>query len=216
MPIASWTTLAKGARQLVVHDALEMTWWLSLSYLSKLTPSTTVTSGSVAGAEMMTFLAPASRCLAASARLVKEPVDSMTTSTPRSAHGSAAGSRSARILMVLPSTTMPSSVVSTVPGYGPRIESYFNRWASVGTSVMSFAATHSMSAFLAWAARKRLRPIRPKPLIPTRTGMLVSVLPEEGAQSIWGEAGPYRSACDQCPPATTSMRRPSGSSRYAA
>src|SRR6266536_5893666 len=41
---------------------------------------------------------------------------------------------------------------------------------------MSLTATHSMSASAAWPARKTLRPIRPKPLIPTRTGM-VSILP---------------------------------------
>ena len=40
---------------------------------------------------MMTFLAPAARCLAASSRAVKKPVDSITTSTPRSPQGSAAG-----------------------------------------------------------------------------------------------------------------------------
>ena len=39
---------------------------------SKLTPSATVTSGSLAGAEMITFLAPAARCLAASSRLGEE------------------------------------------------------------------------------------------------------------------------------------------------
>ena len=37
---------------------------------------------------MITFFAPASRCLAAASRLVKSPVDSITTSTPRSFHGS--------------------------------------------------------------------------------------------------------------------------------
>src|SRR5690349_21666900 len=36
---------------------------------------------------------------------------------------------------------------------------------------MSLTATHSISVCLAWAARKTLRPMRPKPLIPTRTGM---------------------------------------------
>ena len=41
----------------------------------------------------MTFFAPPPRCLAASSRLVKKPVDSSTTSAPRSPHGSAAGSR---------------------------------------------------------------------------------------------------------------------------
>src|SRR5690348_9083384 len=37
---------------------------------------------------------------------------------------------------------------------------------------MSLTATHSISVCLAWAARKTLRPMRPKPLIPTRTGMV--------------------------------------------
>src|SRR3954463_16790839 len=120
MPIASLTTFGDGARQFVVHDALDTTWWLSLSYWSKLTPRTTVTSGSVAGAEMMTFLAPASRCLAASARLVKKPVDSTTTSTPRSPQGSAPGSRSASTFSGAPSTTMLSPGAPTRPGYGPR------------------------------------------------------------------------------------------------
>src|SRR3954469_16831297 len=41
---------------------------------------------------------------------------------------------------------------------------------------MSLTATHSMSALAGCPARKTLRPMRPKPLIPTRTGML-SVLP---------------------------------------
>jgi hypothetical protein len=71
---------------------------------------TTVRSGSVAGAEMTTFFAPASRCLVAPSRLVKMPVDSTTTSTPRSFHGSSAGSRTARPLKPLPSTMISSSV----------------------------------------------------------------------------------------------------------
>ena len=145
MPIASLTTLAAGARQFVVHDALEMTWCWSGSYLSKLTPSTTVMSSLEAGALMMTFFAPASRCAFALVASVKKPVDSMTTSAPRSAHGSAPGSRSASTLTGVPSTTSPSSVASTVPGYGPRIESYFRSCASVLESVRSLTATHSMS-----------------------------------------------------------------------
>src|SRR3954447_10528214 len=185
MPIASLATFATGARQLVVHDALEMTWCASLSYFSKLTPRTTVMSSSDAGAEMMTLVAPASMCFCASARFVKKPVDSTTTSTPRSFHGRLAGSRSASTLRGLPSTTIVSSWTSIVPGYGPRIESYFRSWASVLVSVRSLTATHSMSALLAWAARKRLRPMRPKPLIPTRTGMVVGVLPEGRRSGRW-------------------------------
>src|SRR4051812_7207184 len=171
MPTASWATFANGARQFVVHDALEMTSCLSLSYWSSLTPSTIVRSGSVAGAEITTFFAPASRCFAASSRLVKKPVDSSTTSTPRSLHGRFAGSRSSKTLISLPSMMRPSPRTSTSPGYGPRIESYLTRWASVALSVMSFTATHSMSVSLARPARSTFRPMRPKPLIPTRTGM---------------------------------------------
>ena len=43
---------------------------------------------------MTTFFAPASRCFCAPSRSVKKPVDSSTTSTPRSPQGSAPGSRS--------------------------------------------------------------------------------------------------------------------------
>jgi hypothetical protein len=116
MPTVSFSTFATGARQFVVHDAFEMTSCDALSYVSKLTPSTTVASGPVAGAEMMTFFAPPARCLAASSRFVKKPVDSITTSTPRSPHGSAPGSRSASTFSSLPSTRRPPSATSTVPG----------------------------------------------------------------------------------------------------
>src|SRR3954465_6257585 len=63
------------------------------------------------------------------------------------------------------------SVCSTVPGKRPRIESYFSSCASVRVSVMSLTPTQSMSAPAAWAARKRLRPIRPNPLIPADTAI---------------------------------------------
>src|SRR3954453_1217762 len=172
MPTRSLSTLATGARQLVVQDALEMTWWLSGSYTSpKLTPSTTVASGSVAGAEMITFCAPASRCLAASSRLVNRPVDSITTSAPRSPHGSCAGSFSASPLTSRPSIASAPSRTSTVPLKGPKTESYLSRCASVPASVMSLTPTISMSASDSCAARNTLRPMRPKPLIPTRTDM---------------------------------------------
>ena len=59
MPNVSWRTFAIGARQLVVQDALEMIVCLAGSYLSSLTPMTIVMSSFLAGAEMMTFLAPA-------------------------------------------------------------------------------------------------------------------------------------------------------------
>jgi glyceraldehyde 3-phosphate dehydrogenase len=59
----------------------------------------------VPGAEMRTFLAPASMCFLASSALVKKPVDSMTMSTPSSPHGSAPGSRSASARIFGPPTT---------------------------------------------------------------------------------------------------------------
>jgi hypothetical protein len=63
---------------------------------------TIVTSSFFAGAEMMTFLAPLSRCTLALVASVKKPVDSMTMSAPRSPHGRLAGSRSANALKVCP------------------------------------------------------------------------------------------------------------------
>src|SRR5215210_430662 len=171
IPTLSWSTRATGPRQFVVQDAFEMTWWLSGSYASSFTPSTSVTSGSVAGALMMTFFAPASRCFAASSRFVNRPVDSITTSAPASPHGRAPGSRSAKTFSSSPSTMRASSVYSTSPWKGPRIESYLSRWASVFVSVMSLTPTQSMSAPRAWAARNTLRPMRPKPLMPAFKAM---------------------------------------------
>ncbi len=80
----SCSTFASGATQFVVQEAFETMWCESASYWSSLTPSTRVRSGSVAGAEITTFFAPASRCFCAPSRFVKKPVDSSTTSTPRS------------------------------------------------------------------------------------------------------------------------------------
>ena len=109
-------TFTTGARQLVVQLALEMTWWLAGSYISWFTPRTTVMSSFFAGAEMMTFFAPASRWATAFSLAVKRPVDSTTTSTPSSFQGSWAGSFSAKTLRSSPSTRRPLSVTSTVPG----------------------------------------------------------------------------------------------------
>src|SRR5690242_6875678 len=107
MPIFSCSTLASGARQLVVQEAFEMMVSVDL-ILSSLTPNTKVPSTSVPGAEMITFFAPAARCAAALSRLVNRPVDSITTSTPSSFHGSFDGSRSAHTLMWSPLITRRS------------------------------------------------------------------------------------------------------------
>ena len=100
---------------------------------SWLTPITMVMSSLVAGAEMMTFLAPPSTCARALVASVKKPVDSMTTSAPRSPHCRLAGSRSANAAIVLVADRdrgRRSSVTSA--SSRPRIESYFSRWARDG------------------------------------------------------------------------------------
>ena len=114
-PKLSRMTFTSGTRQLVVHDALDMMWCEAASYFSWLTPITMVMSSPLAGAEMITFFAPPSMCFFASGALVKRPVDSSTMSTPRSFHGSAAGSFCAKTLIVSPSTVMESDVEVTVP-----------------------------------------------------------------------------------------------------
>ena len=76
IPNLSCTTLARGAKQLVVQEALETT-TISFVYVSRLTPHTKVgVSLSLAGAEMMTFLAPALTCAIAFSVVVNTPVDS--------------------------------------------------------------------------------------------------------------------------------------------
>ena len=67
-----------------------------------------------AGAEMMTFLAPASMCAFALVASVKKPVDSTTTSTSRSAHFRLAGSRSAKAAIVWSPTLIEVSSVRHV------------------------------------------------------------------------------------------------------
>ena len=71
MPYLSWMTFASGAKQLVVQDAFEMTWYFE-SYLSRLTPTTNI-GASAEGAEMTTFFAPPCKCRDAFSTVVKTP-----------------------------------------------------------------------------------------------------------------------------------------------
>ena len=112
-----------GTKQLVVHEAFDTTTWMAGSNSWSFTPMTKVASASLEGAEMMTRRAPPSRWPAASAREVKRPVDSMTTSTPISSQGSAFGSRSARTRIRAPSTTMMSPSVVISPSKRPWVVS---------------------------------------------------------------------------------------------
>merc|ERR1719506_2138649 len=72
---SSLMTLAMGARQLVVHEALET--MSAPSYSRWLTPMTCM-GASGEGAEMTTFLAPPFMWAEAFSMEVKTPVDSMT------------------------------------------------------------------------------------------------------------------------------------------
>src|SRR5713101_2684968 len=110
----SLTTLAIGARQFVVQEALEMMWCFAGSYFSSFTPSTTVRSSFFAGAEMMIFFTLPRRCSLASVASVNRPVDSMTTWAPTESHGRAAGSFSLKTLMTLRSEEHTSELQSHV------------------------------------------------------------------------------------------------------
>merc|ERR1719330_98454 len=117
MPNFSLMTLTRGARPLVVHEAHETTAIDLESYSSVLTPTTMVgVSASLAGAEMITFLAPPSMCFMQPSVVVKAPVDSQTYSTPAVLHGISVGSRVAERDTGRPSMRRPSSVTSQVPG----------------------------------------------------------------------------------------------------
>ena len=159
-------------------------------------------SGSVAGAEMTTFFAPASRCFCAPSRLVKNPVDSRTTSTPSSPHGSAAGSRSESIFICSPPALMTPSPSDTSPGNGPSVESYFRRCAIVAASPRSLTATISTSAPSACCARKKFRPMRPKPLMPTRTAIVPR---SRRKRCLRGESSPRAPATDPRPTCATGV-----------
>merc|ERR1719473_1836948 len=128
MPKLSLITLGSGARQLVVHDALEMTCIVLGSYFSSLTPMTNM-GASGDGAEMTTFLAPPSMCFDAASTLVKTPVASTTKSTSFAPHGMSLGSRHSYVATFLPSTKKPSSEPSTSTDTWPCTESYLNMYA---------------------------------------------------------------------------------------
>ena len=81
MPNSSFSTFATGASPFVVHDAFEMMWCFSGSNSFSFTPRTIVLSSFFAGAEMITYFAPASMCALALVASVKNPVDSTTMST---------------------------------------------------------------------------------------------------------------------------------------
>src|SRR5262249_53783293 len=117
---------------------------------------------------MITFLAPAAMCLLAVAVSRKIPVDSTTTSTPSSFHGSAAGSLMAHTRISRPFTKIASPFEVTSALSPPWTESCFSRCARVFASARSLTPTTSISPLASSAVRKNTRPMRPNPLTPTR------------------------------------------------
>src|SRR5262249_14514225 len=162
--------LATGARQLVVHDAFEITWCLPGSYLPSFTPRTMVMSSFLAGAEMMTFLTGPPRCFLACSPSVNFSVDSMTTWAPTDSQLRAAGSFSENTFSGLPLIKMQSLAALMSCLRLPRMESYLSRWARVPGLVKSLTATNS-SVGSSIAVRNTLRPILPKPLMPNFTAI---------------------------------------------
>merc|ERR1740117_2719335 len=169
--------LASGARQLVVHEALEST-LMSAVWDRWLTPITNM-GASADGAEMMTFLAPPFRCADAFSITVKIPVDSQMMSAPSAPHGTSSGLRHAKNLITLPSTVRVEAASSkeTSPLYRPWVESYLKRYAAYFTSQKgSFTALMLTSSPRSHAARHTRRPMRPKPETPMLVGIVETVL----------------------------------------
>merc|ERR1719168_70447 len=169
MPNFSLMTFTRGARPLVVHDAHETT-AIDESYSSSLTPTTRVgVSASLAGAEMMTCLAPPSMCFMQPSVVVNAPVDSHTYSTPQSFHGISVGSRVAESETSTPLILRPSPASSQVPEKRPCTVSCSSRYfmySGVMGELMCFSTIDSRSM----AIRTTWRPMRPKPLTPSLIG----------------------------------------------
>merc|ERR1719163_1664405 len=177
MPNFSLITFTRGARPLVVHDAHDTT-AIEVSYSSSLTPTTRVgVSASLAGAEMMTFLAPPSMCFMQPSVVVNAPVDSQTYSTPTEPQGISVGSRVADRVTSRPLILRPESVISHVPLKRPWTVScssrYFMYSGDMG-ELMCLSTNDSRSM----AIRTTWRPMRPKPLTPSLIGAsaLVDIL----------------------------------------
>ena len=93
-PHASWSTLATGATQFVVQEAFEMMRWL-LAVVGVVVHAEDERHVRIGrGRRDEDLLGAGVEVRLRLSRFVKRPVDSSATWTPRSSHGSAAGSRS--------------------------------------------------------------------------------------------------------------------------
>ena len=99
MPNASCSTLAIGARQLVVHDAFEMTVCaVGVEHVVVHAHADHRVGVAARRGDDRRAWRRRSRCPAAFSRAVNRPVDSITTSTPLSPHGISAGLRHLELL----------------------------------------------------------------------------------------------------------------------
>ncbi len=119
IPNSSCKTFTGGARLFVVQDAIEIILCFCASYVFSFTPKTIVASGSLPGADITTFFAPAPRCFDAPSRLRNTPVDSTTASMFNFFQGRLDGFNSEKNSMRLPLTSMPLVFATTSPSNLP-------------------------------------------------------------------------------------------------
>ena len=166
-PKASSRTFTMGTKQLVVHEAFDTTVWAAGSNSSSLTPTTKVASAPEHGAETSTRGAPPSRWRAAAPRLVKMPVDSTTTSTPRSPHGRSSGLRTDRTLMrPRPLAACRRRLTRRRPAAVDRVAAQQMGHRVDRSEIVD--GHHVDARALDPGGPVEVRPMRPKPLIPTR------------------------------------------------
>ncbi len=168
-----------GDAAFVVHDAFEVMSHVpnlfSLTDMRIVAPGT-VPASSFAGALITTFLAPQSRWNFAFSNEVNKPVDSTTTSTPSSFHGSFVVSFSEINFTGTSSIKSPCSLWLISYSHFLYTVSYCKRYASDSSDPRSFTATISISG-RSHAILRNARPIRPKPLIATLIFFIRSIIP---------------------------------------
>mmetsp|Transcript_8913 Transcript_8913/g.29503 ORF Transcript_8913/g.29503 Transcript_8913/m.29503 type:complete len:268 (-) Transcript_8913:97-900(-) len=152
MPSSFSTTWITGAMQLVVQEAAVQMVCAAVS-LSSLTPTTTLsTDASLTGAETMTRLTPHTSRYGCSTDVFRNtPVQSITISTPFSAHGTSVSALCSEKETVRESTRISvAEVASTSWPQMPWTESYLTKYAAVSDPPMiSLMCTTSTSSRIA-------------------------------------------------------------------
>ena len=176
-PKASSSTLTMGTKQLVVHEALDTTLWASR--VEGVVVDAHHEGGVGAGGRGRDDH-PGRAGLEVGGRLVAvgeeagrldHHVDAQVA--PGQRLGVALGGDLQRACR---RPRCPCRWRTTAASRRPITESYLSRWAISATEPRSLADTISMSAPESRTARKKLRPMRPKPLTPTRMVMCCCLL----------------------------------------